>query len=144
MGFRFITTDKKVNQSIIWKFENHPTSYQSEQARFERNVEFWRAKLGLPSTERVFTLNGDFEPIEYTEFEEIAVEPEYTLFEEIVDESPVEYVNPIELKEETNDEPTKLPIDSHDDLESDVQPSVSKNTKDIIDTPKRKSRRKAV
>ena len=57
MAFQFIPAGNNVkNSPIIWKFENHETVYQSEQVRFERNVEFWRNKNGFGSTERVVTL----------------------------------------------------------------------------------------
>ncbi len=132
MAFQFITNENKKNAQIIWKFESHPTQYQSEQIRFERNVEFWRHKMGFSSTERVVTLNGEFQPIEYTEFEDIEVkEPEYIQF--------------TELKEETNDEPIiDKPSDSVIDSEPTTQPDLSQDDEAPIDNPKRKSRKKTV
>ena len=131
MAFQFISAVNTKNSPIVWKFENHPTQYQSEQSRFERNVEFWRNKMGFGSTERVVTLNGEFQPIEYTEFEDIEVkEPEY-------------FIDYTELKEETNDEPIiDKPIDSVIDSEPTTQPDLSQDDEAPIDNPKRKSRKK--
>ena len=132
MAFQFIPAGNNVkNSPIVWKFENHETVYQSEQVRFERNVEFWRNKNGFKSTERVVTLNGEFQPLEYTEFQEVEETKEQ------------EYIEFTELKEETNDEHTNNEfIDSADISESDAQPSISQDNTDIIDTPIKKSRRK--
>jgi len=133
MAFQFVPSGNAVkNQPIVWKFESHETVYQSQQERFERNVEFWRHKMGLPASERVVTLNGEFQPIEYTEFEEIeVVEPEYIEFEE--------------LKEEIKDEQpiTNEPIDIASNSELDAQPSVPQDTEAPVNTPKRKPRKKA-
>lgn len=129
MGFQFISTENKKNSPIMWKFESHDTVYQSEQVRFERNVEFWRKKMGFTSTERVITLNGEFQPIEYTEFEEIeVVEPEYVEF--------------TELKEEKHESIIDESNDQSSDSKSDAQPSISQDIEAPIDTPVKKSRRK--
>jgi len=121
MAFKFIPSGNKLvkNHPILWKFETRETVYQSEQERFERNVEYWRRQNGLSSTERVVTLNGEFQPIEYTPFEEIK--------EELDDATTIDY--------ELVSEPVSDLIDP--------QPSVSECPEDIIDTPKRKSRKKA-
>lgn len=139
MGFKFVTNDNAKNSPILWKFENHPTQYQSDQIRFERNVEFWRNKMGFASTERVVTLNGEFEPIEYTDFEEVkdieVKEPEYIEFTELKEETHDEPVT-------TPHEPTNVSSDIVSDSKSDVQPSVSQDTKAPVNTTKRKPRKK--
>ena len=147
MAFTFIPAGNNVkNSPIVWKFENHETVYQSEQVRFERNVEFWRNKNGFGSTERVVTLNGEFQPLEYTEFEDIEVkEPEYIEFAELEEtvleeESLLEELT--ELKEEAHESIIDESNDIASDSKSDVQPSVSQDTEAPINTPKRKPRKK--
>ena len=162
MAFQFIPSGNNVkNSPIVWKFENHETVYQSEQARFERNVEFWRNKNGFSSVERVVTINGDFKPVEYTEFEDVkpncdtckdnfddcTCKDEYIEFDELEDalleeEALIERF--IELKEEIKDEQpiTNEPVDSTSISKSDAQSSISQDTKASIDTPRRKPRKK--
>ena len=146
MAFQFIPSGKAVkNSPIQWKFESHATVYQSQQERFERNVEFWRNRMGLSSIERVVTLNGEFQPIEYTSFEEVE-EPKCLECKDKKEDCtcPEDYIEFTELKEEIkDDEPiTNEPVDIVIDSESNVQPSVSQDTEAPIDTPKRKPRKK--
>jgi len=143
MAFQFIPSGKVIkNSPIQWKFESRDTVYQSEQERFERNVEFWRKQNGLSSTERVVTLNGEFKPLEYTEFEEIEYNcdtckdnfDDCTCLEEYVQE----------LNEDITDEQpiTNEPVDSTVISEPTTQPSVSQDTETAVNTPKRKPRKK--
>jgi hypothetical protein len=145
MSFQFIPSGSNIkNSPITWKFESHATVYQSQQERFERNVEFWRHKMGFASTERVVTLNGEFQPIEYTEFEE--VQPTCLECKDKKEDCtcPEDYIEFTELKEEIkDDEPiNNEPVDSPVISESPAQPSISQDTETIINTPKRKPRKK--
>jgi hypothetical protein len=146
MAFQFIPSGKAVkNSPITWKFESHDTVYQSEQERFERNVEFWRNRMGLSSIERVVTLNGEFQPIEYTSFEEVE-EPKCLECKDNPEDCtcPEDYIEYTELKEEIKDEQPIInePVDSPVISESPTQPSISQDTKAPINTTKRKSRKK--
>jgi hypothetical protein len=146
MAFQFVPSGNAVkNQPIVWKFESHETVYQSQQERFERNVEFWRKKMGFTSTERVVTLNGEFQPIEYHDFEEVA-EPKCLECKDKKEDCtcPEDYIEFEELKEEIKDEQpiTNEPVDSPVISESDAQPSVPQDTEAPVNTPKRKPRKK--
>ena len=146
MSFQFIPSGSNIkNSPITWKFESHATIYQSQQERFERNVEFWRHKMGFASTERVVTLNGEFQPIEYTAFEEVE-EPKCLECKDKKEDCtcPEDYIEFTELKEEIrDDEPiNNEPVDSPVISESPAQPSISQDTEAPINTPKRKPRKK--
>jgi len=123
MAFNFVDKNgKPLKQTLVeWKFEEHATTFKSDPERFERNVEYWKGKLGLKDP-KVQVLNGDIE-IEIKET--IKVE---------------EYVNNIS-------EPVAAQLDiespvEFNDHESDAQPDLSELAEDIIDTAKPKSRKK--
>lgn len=123
MAFNFVDKNgKPLKQTLVeWKFKGHNATFKSDPERFERNVAFWKGKLGLKDP-KVEILNGDIE-IEIKET--IKVE---------------EYVN--NITEPVAAEPA---IESHIefvDHESDAQPDLSELAQDIIDTPKRKPRQK--
>ena len=118
--FKFRTNNNKIekNPTIIWKFDAIDKTFESDQHRFERNVEFWRQKFNLSKDADIITLNGIIEPIEYTEFED--------------------------LKTEITDEPiinSQLAIEFTGDLASE-EPSISEDIKTPVNPPKRKSRKK--
>jgi len=123
MAFNFVDKNgKPLKQTLVeWKFEEHATTFKSDPERFERNVEYWKGKLGLKDP-KVQVLNGDIE-IEIKET--IKVE---------------EYVNNISAPVAA-----QLDIESpveFNDHESDAQPDLSELAEDIIDTAKPKSRKK--
>jgi hypothetical protein len=123
MAFNFVDKNgKPLKQTLVeWKFEEHTTTFKSEPEKFERNIAFWKNKLGLKDP-KVEILNGNIEieikeTIKVEEYVNNISEPVAT---EPAIESPVEFI----------------------DRESDAQSDLSELAEDIIDTPKRKSRKK--
>jgi hypothetical protein len=119
MAFTFTDKNGKPlkNTQIEWRLENGST-FKSEPERFERNVAYWKSKLGLAKDSKVEILNGniEIEVPQTTKIENYA----NTLTEPVAAEPAIE---------SSISQPDEQP-DLFEDLEGDVN------------TPKPKSRKK--
>lgn len=112
--FKFYRNGKEIkNQSIEWKFVSHPTQFSSMPERLERNVSYWRNKLGLKEDVEIQILNADAE-----------IEVPTT-------------INPKEYESIINQSDNQ----SSDDIVNE-EPSVSEDVADTVSAPKRKPAKK--
>jgi hypothetical protein len=118
MAFNFVDKNGKPlkNTQIEWRLENGST-FKSEPERFERNVSFWKQKLGLAKDSKVEILNGNIE-IEIKET--IKVEEYVNTISEPVDAEPC-----IESSISQPDAQSDL----FEDLEGDVNTTKPKSRK---------------
>ena len=118
MAFNFVDKNgKPLKQTLVeWKFEEHATTFKSDPERFERNVEYWKGKLGLKDP-KVQVLNGDIE----IEIKETIKVEEYvnTISEPVAAEPCIE-------SSISQSEPQP---DLFEDLEGDVNPDKPKSRK---------------
>lgn len=108
MAFILLQNGKPLgHENIKWKFVNRDGIFESRPEKLERNIAFWRNKLGITAE--------------------------------------VEYLN---VKQENYDEPTIIepiiePIDQSNDSIIAEESSLPQDIESPVDTPKRKSRKKA-
>ena len=119
MAFKFTDKNGKElkNAQIQWKLENG-SEFVSEPERFERNVAYWKGKLGLSKDSKVEILNGTIE---------------------------IEVPQTIKVKDYANtiNEPVAAePAIESSISESSIESDLFEDLEGDIDTPKRKSRKK--
>lgn len=107
MGFILLQNGKPLgHENIKWKFADRDGIFESRPEKIERNIAFWKNKLGITAE--------------------------------------VEYLN---VKQEQNDEPTIIEpaiesIDQSNDSIVAEESSLPHDTETVVDSPKRKSRKK--
>lgn len=109
--FKFIVDGKEIKDNRIhWKFKGTNLEFKSDEAKLERNIQFWRNKYKIGPEVEVEFLN--------VKKQEEDVKP-------VNAEPAIEHV-----------------VESNDSIIAE-KPVVSQDTEDHVDTPKRKSRKKA-
>jgi len=108
MGFVLIQNGKPLgHENIKWKFVGRDGEFVSMPEKIERNIAYWRNKIGTDA-----------------EVEYLNVKTEVEHDEPIISELAIESV-----------------VESNDSIIAE-EPSVPQDTKDSVNTPKRKPRKK--
>ena len=144
MAFKIITP-KGPQPKIEWKFETLDRTFVSNSDAFKRNIAFWQDKLNIAKDVKVEILNGVEHLYEQLEEDKNVIDVEHTEVTDLPKDATTDISETLKSRLEENEHT----IDAEPAIESRVdepteQPSVSQDTESTNDTPKRKSRKKAI
>ena len=144
MAFKIITP-KGPQPKIEWKFETLDRTFVSNSDAFKRNIAFWQDKLNIAKDVKVEILNGVEHLYAQLEEDKNVIDVEHTEVTDLPEHATTDLSETLKSRLEENEHT----IDAEPAIESRVdepteQPSVSQDTESTNDTPKRKSRKKAI
>lgn len=58
MAFQFVDNQQLTGSQVEWQFDGLQTIYRSQPHQWQRNVDFWRKRLGIQPGIKAIILNG--------------------------------------------------------------------------------------